>query len=57
MEHRQESTVTASEKQTRQNVLSLLLHSCEHCIAIVSTIQIQNNAETGHRYMLKFHEL
>lgn len=46
-----------TEKQTRQNVLSLLLHSCEHGIAIVSTIRIQNSAETGHRNVLKFHEL
>lgn len=44
-------------KQTRQNVLSLLLRSCEHGIAIVSTIWIQSNSESGHRNVLKFHEL
>lgn len=52
----EKQTAWNTEKWTRQNVLSLLLHSCEHGIAIVSTIRIQNNAETGHRNALKFHE-
>lgn len=52
----EKQTAWNTEKWTRQNVLSLLLYSCEHGIAIVSTIRIQNNAETGHRNALKFHE-
>lgn len=53
----EKQTVWSREKQPRQNVLRLLLHRCENDIAIVSTIHIQSNDETGHRNALKLHEL